>query len=163
MIFIALGSQKFQFNRLLKKVDELLEAGIIQEEVIAQIGYSNYLPINYAFHNFLNQDEFEDAVQRSDIVIAHGGTGVIISAVKEGKKVIAVPRLKEYGEHVDDHQLQVIKQFDEMGLIEACYDVDYIGKQYGEINNREFRMYNSSTCAIIDSIDAFIDNVLLKN
>ena len=40
MIFITLGSQKFQFNRLLKTVDELVERGIIKEEVFAQIGFS---------------------------------------------------------------------------------------------------------------------------
>ncbi len=47
MIFITLGSQKFQFNRLLKKIDNLIEIGVIQEEVFAQIGYSNYKPKNY--------------------------------------------------------------------------------------------------------------------
>ena len=36
MIFITLGSQKFQFNRLLKKVDDLIESGVIKEEVFAQ-------------------------------------------------------------------------------------------------------------------------------
>lgn len=42
MIFITLGSQKFQFNRLLKALDDLVEEGAIQEEVFAQIGYSDY-------------------------------------------------------------------------------------------------------------------------
>ena len=44
MIFITLGSQKFQFNRLLKAVDELVAAGKIKDEVFAQIGYSDYKP-----------------------------------------------------------------------------------------------------------------------
>lgn len=47
MIFITLGSQKFQFDRLLKAVDELIERGIIQDEVFAQTGYSTYVPNNY--------------------------------------------------------------------------------------------------------------------
>ena len=39
-IFITLGSQKFQFNRLLKAVDELCEKGTVDaEDVFAQIGY----------------------------------------------------------------------------------------------------------------------------
>ena len=38
-IFITLGSQKFQFNRLLKAVDELCEKGTVDaEDVFAQIG-----------------------------------------------------------------------------------------------------------------------------
>ena len=47
MIFITLGSQKFQFDRLLKEVDRLIADGVIQEKVFAQIGASEYLPQNY--------------------------------------------------------------------------------------------------------------------
>ena len=104
MIFITLGSQKFQFNRLLKAIDKLIEQGKIKEEVFAQIGYSDYQPINYNYKQFLDRDEFASMEGRADIVITHGGTGAIIGAVKKGKKVIAVPRLAKYGEHVDDHQ-----------------------------------------------------------
>lgn len=86
MIFITLGSQKFQFNRLLKAVDELVERGAIKEEVFAQIGYSDYKPVNYSYKQFLNRDEFAAQEGKSDIVITHGGTGAIIGAVKRGKK-----------------------------------------------------------------------------
>ena len=49
-IFITLGSQKFQFNRLLKAVDELCEKGTIDaEDVFAQIGYSDYIPKNFSY------------------------------------------------------------------------------------------------------------------
>lgn len=54
-IFITLGSQKFQFNRLLKAVDELCERGTIEaEDVFAQIGYSDYLPKNFSYKKFLD-------------------------------------------------------------------------------------------------------------
>ena len=49
MIFVTLGSQKFQFNRLLKAVDDLK----LDEEVFAQIGFSNYKPVHYATRNSL--------------------------------------------------------------------------------------------------------------
>ena len=117
-IFITLGSQKFQFNRLLKAVDELCEKGTVDaEDVFAQIGYSDYLPKNFSYKKFLDRDEFSNEMEKANIVITHGGTGAIIGAVKKGKKVIAVPRRAKYGEHVDDHQLQLIKQFDDLNLI----------------------------------------------
>ena len=47
MIFITLGSQKFQFNRLLRAVDELIEKGVIDDTVFAQIGYSDYEQTQY--------------------------------------------------------------------------------------------------------------------
>ena len=47
MIFITTGSQKFQFNRLLQKIDELVADGTIKDKVFAQSGYSDYAPKNY--------------------------------------------------------------------------------------------------------------------
>lgn len=117
-IFITLGSQKFQFNRLLIAVDKLCEKNIIcGDDVFAQTGYSDYVPRNFSYNNFLDREEFSVEMGKADIVITHGGTGAIIGAVKKGKKVIAVPRRAKYGEHVDDHQLQLVGQFKELDLI----------------------------------------------
>ena len=135
MIFITLGSQKFQFDRLLKEVDRLIADGVIQEKVFAQI------------------------MDQCDSVITHGGTGVIIGAVKKGKKVIAVPRLAKYGEHVDDHQLQLLHQFDDLQLICACYDVEQLGECYKNLQNMHFRPYVSNTSVVIASIDEYLQSL----
>ncbi|MBT9012995.1 beta(1,3)galactosyltransferase EpsH, partial [Lactobacillus delbrueckii subsp. bulgaricus] len=103
MIFITLGSQKFQFDRLLKEIDKLVVAKKLNDEIFAQVGYSTYKPKHYQYKAFLDREEFAKWEGKADIVITHGGTGAIIGAVKKGKKVIAVPRLARYGEHVDDH------------------------------------------------------------
>ncbi|SCP96237.1 PssE/Cps14G family polysaccharide biosynthesis glycosyltransferase [Anaerobium acetethylicum] len=152
MIFITLGSQKFQFNRLLKAVDELKT----DEEIFAQIGYSDYKPVNYKYKEFLDRDEFADVMSKSDIVITHGGTGAIIGAVKKGKKVIAVPRLAKYGEHVDDHQIQLIGQFKELGLIYACEDMN-LQKALDVVKKTEYNEYKSNTQTIIKSLEEFIE------
>lgn len=158
MIFITLGSQKFQFNRLLEEVDKLIEQGIITEEVFAQIGYSDYKPKNYKYNKFLDRDEFAEIIKKCDKVITHGGTGAIINAVKNNKKVIAIPRLAKYGEHVDDHQLQIVKKFKEMGVISICNDTKYLKKIYDEIESKIGKIYISNTEAIIESIDRFLRN-----
>ena len=155
-IFITLGSQKFQFNRLLKIVDELCEKGTVDaEDVFAQIGYSDYLPRNFNYKKFMNRDEFNMEMSKAEIVITHGGTGAIIGAVKKGKKVIAVPRRAKYGEHVDDHQLQLVGQFKEMNLIYACNDCN-IKKALNEIGSMQFEKYSSNTQRIIRSIEDYI-------
>lgn len=158
MIFVTLGSQKFQFNRLLKKIDELIENKIIKEEVFAQIGTSDYKPNNYKYVDFMHADAFAEMEGKADILITHGGTGAIIGAVKKGKKVIAVPRLAQYGEHVDDHQVQLLRQFDEMGIIEACYEPDSLDLNIKEIKDKTYNPYISNTDAIIESINIFICN-----
>lgn len=160
MIFVTLGSQKFQFDRLLRKVDELIDAGIIADKVVAQIGASTYVPRNYEYIDFMDREKFAAIMDECSVVITHGGTGVIIGAVKKGKKVIAVPRLAKYGEHVDDHQLQLLKQFDELDIICACYDTDELGKLYKDLDNKEFRPYVSNTHVIIDSIEEYLQTLV---
>ena len=159
MIFITLGSQKFQFDRLLKEVDRLIADGVIQEKVFAQIGASEYLPQNYTYERFLDRQRFAQIMDQCDSVITHGGTGVIIGAVKKGKKVIAVPRLAKYGEHVDDHQLQLLHQFDDLQLICACYDVEQLGECYKNLQNMHFRPYVSNTSVVISSIDEYLQSL----
>ena len=159
MIFITLGSQKFQFDRLLKEVDRLIADGVIQEKVFAQIGASEYLPQNYTYERFPDRQHFAQIMDQCDSVITHGGTGVIIGAVKKGKKVIAVPRLAKYGEHVDDHQLQLLHQFDDLQLICACYDVEQLGECYKNLQNMHFRPYVSNTSVVIASIDEYLQSL----
>ena len=158
MIFITLGSQKFQFNRLLKAVDELVAAGKIKDEVFAQIGYSDYKPMNYKYEQFLDREKFSQVMDKAEIVITHGGTGAIIGAVKKGKKVIAVPRLAKYGEHVDNHQLQLVGQFKELNLICECQDCAKLEKAIQTVKSTTYNEYKSNTQVIIDDITKFIED-----
>lgn len=157
MIFVTLGSQKFQFNRLLKAIDDQVAEGKIIDTIFAQIGASDYKPQYYEYKDFLNRDDFAKIMNEADIVITHGGTGAIIGAVKQEKKVIAVPRLSKYGEHVDDHQLQLIRQFSELNIIKECDDCDKIAEAIREVKRTEYRSYRSNTFRIIKSIEEFID------
>ena len=159
MIFVTLGSQKFQFNRLLIEIDRLVEEGKITEEVFAQSGYSDYEPKNYEYKNFLDRDEFSEIMGKCDKVITHGGTGAIIGAVKKGKKVMAIPRLKKFGEHVDDHQLQITKEFKDMGFIETTKEVNELEYLINNIENLKFKKYISNTNNIITKLDKYIDNI----
>lgn len=159
MIFITLGSQKFQFNRLLMKIDELIDSGVITEPVFAQTGYSDYCPKNFPYENFLDRDTFAEKTGESTMVITHGGTGAIIGAVKKGKKVIAVPRLVKYGEHVDDHQIQMIEQFNDMDIICACMDTEQLADSIRYAGEHTFRPYQSNTHNIIASITEYLETL----
>ena len=159
MIFVTLGSQKFQFNRLLIEVDRLIELGIIKEDVFAQIGYSDYKPKNYIYKRFLDRDEFEKNISACDKVITHGGTGVIVASIKMGKKVIAVPRLYEFNEHVDNHQVEIISQFKTLNFIESINNIEELGNILKCIDRYSFNKYISNTNKIIEGIELFINKV----
>lgn len=156
MIFVTLGSQKFQFNRLLMELDKLVEEKKISNDIFAQIGYSDYKPKNYEFKEFLDREQFAEIMERCEIVITHGGTGAIVGAVKREKKVLAVPRLAKFGEHVDDHQLQIIGQFTDMNFIVGVKETSEIYEALEQLKTIEFKKYISNTENIIKSIEEFL-------
>lgn len=156
MIFVTLGSQKFQFNRLLKKIDELIEAGHLQDKVFAQIGYSDYIPENFEYEQFVDRERFARLEADADVIITHGGTGAIVGALKKRKKVIAVPRLAKYGEHVDNHQLQIIEQFSEMGFIVPCNDIAELQDSLNKISEFQGKEYISNTDKFIENIEDYL-------
>ena len=159
MIFVTVGSQKFQFNRLLKKIDELIENKVINEEVFAQIGVSNYKPQNYKYKEFVTQDEFNKYLDEARLIITHAGTGVIVNAIKKGKKVIGIPRLSKFGEHVDDHQIQLLNEFANMNLIETCIDEKELKEKIQQIDNKEFKKYDSNNENFIKDIKEYITKI----
>ena len=107
----------------------------------------------------MDRDEFSKEMGKADIVITHGGTGAIIGAVKKGKKVIAVPRRAQYGEHVDDHQLQLIKQFDDLNLICSCPDIGKLDVALDTVQRTSYNSYESNTSNIISSIEDYIKGI----
>ena len=163
MIFVTLGSQKFQFNRLLETIDKLVKEKVIEEKVFAQIGYSDYIPQNYEYKQFIDREEYLLKEEEADIIITHGGTGAIINAVKKGKKVIAVPRLAKYGEHVDDHQLQLIKEFANQNIIWGLEDCSELENAVRDINKSTFSPYISNTDKYIESIENFVRENVRKS
>ncbi len=157
MIFVVVGTQKFQFNRLLKKIDDLIENGIINDEVFAQVGNSDYRPQHYHYKQFIDKDEFEKIVDSCDILVTHSGVGTIISGINHDKPVIVCPRLKKYNEHVDDHQTEIAKTFSEMNYILACDENDDISLLLEKCKNHKFEKYSSQKDTTIKVINEFLN------
>ena len=111
MVYVSLGTQDKKFPRLLQEVDKMIEKGIIKDEVIAQIGQTKYESKNMKLYDYLSKEDVLKYMKESRFIITHGGVGTILDALKLNKKVIAVARLKLYKEHVNDHQLQIIKEY----------------------------------------------------
>lgn len=117
MIFITLGTQPCDFSRCLKMVEALKKDNIITDKVIAQVGHTKYCPEGVECVEFVPEQLYQQYMAKADVVISHAGTGALFSAIKCGKKVIAVARLAKYGEMVNDHQLDIIRKLTEGGYI----------------------------------------------
>lgn len=114
MILVTLGTQDKKFYRLLEEIDNLLLQKKIKDKVIVQAGSSsNYKSKSKKMQifNLIPMDEFDKLIKDCNLLITHGGVGTILSGLKNKKKIIAVPRLAKYKEHVNNHQLQIVSNF----------------------------------------------------
>ena len=159
MIFITLGTQKFQFNRLLIMIDELIEEEVITDTVVAQIGYSSYIPKNYQSFEFKSESEINKLMEKANILITHSGIGSITTALRLQKKVIVVPRLKKYKEHVDDHQLEIANAYQEKGFIAVAQNKNELANTLKEINLNKMKQFIPEKSTIISSIQDFIASI----
>ena len=109
MIFVTVGTHEQPFNRLLKEMDDLVKKGNIKESVVMQTGYSTFKPKYCKYKSMFSFEEMKDYVAKAHIVITHGGPSSFIEVIQAGKIPIVVPRLKEFDEHINDHQLKFIQ------------------------------------------------------
>lgn len=159
MIFITVGTQKFPFDRLIRSADEFVGSGKISDSVIAQIGNSDYTPKKITYKRFLSTAEYDEWMRKCNIIIAHSGVATIIKGIQAGKKVIVVPRLKKYGEHIDDHQRQIADAFEELNLIAQCLDVNELPEMIEMVKSHQFAKYQSRRTMMIDTIENYINSI----
>lgn len=158
MILVLLGTQNNSFHRLLEEVQKNIDNGKIKEEVIIQKGYTKFESKDMKIYSEIPIEELERLIEKANLVITHGGVGSIITAITKGKKVIAVPRLQKYGEHVNDHQLDIIDSFNEKKYIMGIHSVEELGEALEKIEKFEPNKYVKNTGNIIKIVGDFIDN-----
>jgi UDP-N-acetylglucosamine transferase subunit ALG13 len=156
-LFVILGTQKFPFNRLIKALDELVEKKIYRgEDILIQASFFDYFPKFAKYVNVIPLDEFNKILFNANIVITHSGVNSIISCIKQQKNFIIVPRLKQFGEHVDDHQLEIAnvmkKQLDVL-VVDDLRDLPIFIKQ--SLTHR-YKPWNFNNQTLLNSIREYI-------
>jgi hypothetical protein len=53
--------------------------------------------------------ELLSRLAEAEVVVVHAGTGTILDALRAGHVPVVVPRRLEHGEHVNDHQLEIVR------------------------------------------------------
>lgn len=130
MIFVTVGTHEQQFDRLIQEVDRLKGEGAIEDDVIMQTGFSTYEPKHCKWSKLIPYDEMESNIANADIVITHGGPASFIAPLKIGKIPIVVPRRKQFGEHVNDHQLEFCRAVEErLGNIIVVEDTNQLNEK----------------------------------
>ena len=120
MIFLTVGTQ-FPFDRLVKAVDETVSKNGLDEQIFAQVGTTTYRPRNFEAVPELEKSVFDKYFREADGVISHAGMGCIAMALENRKPLLVMPRLKKYGEVVNDHQVAIAKKFEKPGHLLVAY------------------------------------------
>ena len=158
MILVLLGTQDNSFERLLKQIENCIDSKVIKEEVIVQAGNTKYISNKMQILDFISGEELASLIQKANFIITHGGVGSIIGALKANKKVIAVPRKHKYKEHVNDHQTQIVENFNKEGYIIGIDDVEDLKVAIEKVKNFEPKKYTSNTENFIKIIENYIEN-----
>ena len=145
MIFVTLGTQDKHFDRLLNAVYKFET----DEKIVAQIGSTEFKSSKpeekFEIHKFLSNEEFEKYMDEARVVITHAGVGTIVYGLKKHKKMIVAARLKKYGEHVNDHQLQILQTFASEGYIIPLENFDDLPKLLEmEFTPKEWKSNNNT-------------------
>lgn len=113
MILVAVGSSQFPFDRLLQAAAELPRT----ERVVIQHGPSDVRPAGASCTDFVPFEELANLIREARVVVTHAGVGSILLALANGKKPIVLPRLRVFGEAVDDHQLESARRLARAGVV----------------------------------------------
>ncbi len=159
MIFVTLGTQDKSFSRLLKAIDKEIEKGTIKDKVVVQAGLTKYKSKNMEIFDLIPADKFDQYIEKSDLVITHGGAGSILTALKKNKKVIAAARLSKYKEHTNDHQIQIVKEFSDEGYILELNDFNKLGKLIEKSKKFKPKKFMSNTKNMIKLLEDYIEDV----
>ena len=154
MILITLGTQDKKFYRLLDAVQNQINNNNIKDKVIVQAGCScDYKTQDMKIFDLIPMDDFDRLIKECDLLITHGGVGSIIAGLKNNKKIIAAARLKKYGEHTNDHQLQIIDNFLQSGYILKLQDFDKLGDLIKTSQTFKPKKYKSNTSKFVKLIE----------
>jgi len=141
MLFVTVGSMRGPLPRLTDALAKL------PEELQRDIFYQGELPpeLQGAIESkpILSRDEYDHYLSAADLVISHAGLGTILACINAGKKLIIFPRLTEFGEHFNDHQLELVEQILENPL-PGVYCTQNIDQLHFEIVRIQNEILNES-------------------
>lgn len=158
MILVTLGTQDKQFPRLLQAVQKAIDDGTITDKVVVQAGHTVFESRNMDVFSFIPTDRFAEYLEQADMIITHGGVGTIMTALKEKKIILGAARLTQYGEHQNDHQIQLLEAFDQAGYLIYMKDLSDITPYLKQAETFEPKPYQSNTSAFIAKLEDWIDH-----
>lgn len=117
-VVITLGTmRRYDFRRAVERLTRLLPEVVAPDaEVLWQVGGTDVTGLGITARNEVPGDELRRAIHEADLVVAHGGIGSALTALDAGHLPVLLPRRRDFGEHVDDHQVMICERLDRQGV-----------------------------------------------
>lgn len=155
-LFATVGAT-LPFDRLVSMVADAAAEGAIPEKITIQTGVGGRAPGGLEVHETLPFDKVQEILTRCSIVVCHGGTGSLITALRQGCQVIAVPRLSKLGEHYDDHQSEITEAFAARGLVQVAHTKDEFEAALVNARKRQATMATTDPRDLIAFLQGLLD------
>lgn len=126
MIYGTVGTHDSDFGRFIEALDAV--AASTGERVLIQTGLSRTQPAHAEYFAFKPRDEVLAIQRDARVIVCHAGIGSVIDAMKACKPLIVVPRLKRFGEHNSDHQLDIARAVERRGWGKAVTDIGQLAE-----------------------------------
>ena len=161
LLFATVGAT-LPFDRLVSSVEKMQREGAIPERIIVQTGEGGLRPEGIETHETLDFDRVQDLLKTASIVICHGGTGSLITALRQGCHVIAMPRLADLGEHYDDHQSEITQAFADRGLISVAKSEDELRDALTKVRDQPRVLATTDPQALIAYLERLLDDLAAR-
>jgi len=159
LLFATVGAT-LKFDRLVQLVAHARHQGLLDGyDVVIQSGEGGTQPAGIECHETLPFDRIRALLTEADIVVCHGGTGSLITALREGCRIIAVPRRFDRAEHYDDHQSEITGAFAERGLLEVADTDAEFAAALEKVRGREPICATTDPSALIAHLRAWLAGV----
>ena len=122
-VFVCLGTHEAPMTRVVEELDRLAGIGYLPRPARGQIGPSRP-PRNFETVSSMQKTEYLSAIRSARVVVCHGGSGTLIEAIRARRSLVIVPRLPQYGEHQDCHQLELAEALEALGFGRVVLRVD---------------------------------------
>ncbi len=124
MIYVTLGTMFLDFPRLVQKMDAI--AFESEEQVLIQTGLGKIMPAHCAHFTFMPRRQILLLQRRARVIVCHAGIGSVMDALSVRRPLVVVPRLKRFGEHMNDHQLDIARAVQARGWGRMVLDIDQL-------------------------------------
>lgn len=155
-LFVPLGTQKFPFERIIVALNSLVDRGEYKpDDIIMQSALYPVKPKFIAL-GLIPNEEFNRYMVEAETIVTHSGVNSIISCMNIGKPLVICPRLHEYGEHVDNHQMEIAELMRTKYDVLVCTDMNDLSEMIEKAKTHKYKSWVSHRQELMNAISRLI-------